>query len=164
MRVPDGPEGEGALLRVRARVRHEADRSYAVLVEGPDGEVLVGITRETGQVYTLAREGAARLFDVPVERIAGEYLDVVIPRPPYGSDGQWVRVVSAGESTNPDDLVDVGTAGQGYWFGPEGAWLVVLPGSGAGIYPSEYLDFEPRVSDEEVAALERHLRSGKAPE
>ncbi|WP_432570099.1 hypothetical protein [Kineococcus sp. SYSU DK005] len=153
-----------APLHVRARVRHEPDRSCAVLVEGLDGEVLVGATGQTGQVRTVAREGAARVFGVPLERIAGEHLEVVVPRPPYGSEGQWVRVVTAGEPTDPQDWLDVRAAGQAYWFGPEAAWLVVLPGSGAGMRPSEHLDFEPVVSPEEVAALERHLRSGESSE
>ena len=160
----DDPEMADARLRVRARVRHEPDRSYAVLVEGPEGEVLVGATRQTGQVRGVAREGAARVFGVPVERIAGEHLEVVVPRPPYGTEGRWVRVVSAGDSTDPEDWLDVGAAGQASWFGSEAAWLVVLPGSGAGMYPSEHLDFEPVVSPEEVAALERHLRSGESSE
>ncbi|WP_432570815.1 hypothetical protein [Kineococcus sp. SYSU DK005] len=134
-----------APLHVRARVRHEPDRSYAVLVEGPEGEVLVGATRWTGEVRAVAREDAARVFGVPVERIAGEHLQVLVPRPPYGEEGQWVRVVPAGESTDPQDRLEVGTAGQASWFGPEAAWLVVLPGSGAGMHPSEHLDFEPVV-------------------
>ena len=162
--MTDDPEMADAPLHMRARVRHEPDRSYAVLVDGPDGEVLVGVTRQTGQVRTVAREGAAGVFGVPVERISEEHLQVVMPRPPYGEEGQWVRVVSAGESNDPEDWLEVGTAGQAFWFGPEAAWLVVLPGFGAGMYPSEHLDFEPVVSPEEVAALERHLRSGESSE
>ncbi|WP_432541947.1 hypothetical protein [Kineococcus sp. SYSU DK002] len=148
---------------VRARVRHEPDRSYAVLVEGPDGEVQVGSTRETGRIGQVAREGVDRLWGRPAGSTTWADLELSVPRPPYGSEGQWVRVVSAGESTDPEDLVDVGVAGRAHWIGPEAAWLVVLPGSGAGMHPSEHLDFEPVVSAGEVAALERHLRSGEAP-
>ncbi|MEU4531549.1 hypothetical protein AB0F49_25310 [Micromonospora ureilytica] len=83
--------------RFRARVRHEPDRSYAVLVEGPDGEVLVGATGSLRAVRRVAREGAASLFGMPPERVAEEHLDVVVPQPPYGRDGQWVRIVPAGE-------------------------------------------------------------------
>ncbi|MEU1242374.1 hypothetical protein ABZ388_18670 [Micromonospora parva] len=54
----------------RARVRHEPDRSYAVLVEGPDGEVLAGATGSLREVRTVARQGAARLFGVPLDQIA----------------------------------------------------------------------------------------------
>ncbi|MET7947101.1 hypothetical protein [Micromonospora sp. NPDC005324] len=149
--MPDLP------LRFRARVRHEPDRSYAVLVEGPDGEVLVGATGSLKEVRTVASEGAARLFGVTTERIAGQCLDVVIPQPPYGRDGQWVRIVSAGESAAPDDAVDLGAAGQAHWFGHGGAWFVTVAGSGAAIYPSEHLDFAPTVTDEEIADLRRYL-------
>lgn len=60
----------------------------------------------------------------------------MIPRPPCGTDGQWVWIVSGGgESTNPDDRLDVEMARQASWFGPEAARLVVLPGLGVRIYP-----------------------------
>lgn len=151
-------------LQVRAQVRHEPDRSYAVLVEGPEGEVLVGTTRSMREVRRVAHEGAARLFGVPTDRIAAEYLDVVIPQPPYGRDGQWVRIVSAGESTNPEDLLDLGAAGQAHWFGHEGGWFVTVAGSGTAIYPSEDLDFAPVLTDEEVAELRSYLaRSAQPP-
>lgn len=156
--MPDIP------LRFRARVRHEPDRSYAVLVEGPGGEVLVGTTGSLREVRRVAREGAARLFDATIERIAEDHLDVVIPQPPYGRDGQWVRIVSAGESAAPDDAVDLGLAGQAHWFGHEGAWFVTVAGSGTAVYPSEYLDFAPVLTDGEVAELQRYLaRSAQAP-
>ncbi|WP_433308244.1 hypothetical protein ACQP0U_17290 [Micromonospora sp. CA-269861] len=151
-------------LQFRARVRHEPDRSYAVLVDGPEGEVLVGTTRSMREVGRMAREGAARLFGVTTEQIAGDYLDVVIPQPPYGRDGQWVRIVSAGESADPDDSVDLGVAGQAHWFDHEGAWFVTVAGSGTAIYPSEHLDFAPVLTDDEVAELQRYLaRSAQPP-
>ncbi|MEU1591067.1 hypothetical protein [Micromonospora sp. NPDC005710] len=151
-------------LRVRARVRHESDRTYVVLVDGPDGEVLVGATGILREVRTVAREGAARLFGVTTERVDGDHLDLVIPQPPYGRDGQWVRITSAGEAATPDDSVDVGMAGQAHWFGHEGAWFVTVAGSGTAIYPSEYLDFAPTVTDEEIAELRRYLaRSAPSP-
>ncbi|MER7590771.1 hypothetical protein ABTW72_24860 [Micromonospora sp. NPDC127501] len=156
--MPDVP------LRFRARVRHEPDRSYAVLVEGPEGEVLVGVTGSLREVGTVAREGAARLFGVPADQIAQDHLDVVIPQPPYGRDGQWVRIVSAGESAAPDDAVDVGMAGQAHWFGHEGAWFVTVAGSGTAVHPGEHLDFAPVLTDEEVAELRKYLdRSAQSP-
>ncbi|MBM0231717.1 hypothetical protein JNW91_07510 [Micromonospora sp. STR1_7] len=151
-------------LRIRARVRHEPDRSYAVLVEGPEGEVLVAVTRSTREVHRVAREGAARLFGVPTERVAGEYVDVVIPQPPYGRDGQWVRIVSTGESTDPEDSADLGAAGEAHWFGHEGAWFVTVAGSGTALHPSEHFDFAPVLTDEEVAELRSYLaRSARRP-
>ncbi|RAO02435.1 hypothetical protein GUI43_05463 [Micromonospora noduli] len=151
-------------LRFRARVRHEPDRSNAVLVEGPEGEVLVGVTGSLREVRTVAREGAARLFGVPTERIAEDHLDLAIPQPPYGRDGQWVRIVSAGESAAPDDAVDLGAAGQAHWFGHEGAWFVTVAGSGTAVHPSEHLDFAPVLTDDEVAELRRYLdRSAQSP-
>ncbi|MFE9188299.1 hypothetical protein ACFYL6_01685 [Micromonospora sp. NPDC007208] len=155
--MPDIP------LRFRARVRHEADRSYAVLVAGPEGEVLVGVTGSLREVRTVAREGAARLFGVPTERIAEDHLDVVIPQPPYARDGQWVRIVSAGESAAPDDAIDLGAAGQAHWFGHEGAWFVTVAGSGTGVHPSEHLDFAPVLTDDEVAELRRYLDRSTQP-
>ena len=146
-------------LRIRARVRHEPDRSYAVLVEGPEGEVLVGITGSTGELSTLAREGAARLFGVPADRIEGEYLHLVIPQPPYGRDGQWVRIISVEESSHPGDVQELGALGQAHWFGHEGGWFVTVAPFGTGIYPSEDLDFAPVVTDEEVAELQSYLES-----
>ncbi|WP_406070189.1 hypothetical protein [Micromonospora sp. NBC_01638] len=150
-------------LQFRARVRHEPDRSYAVLVEGPEGEVLVCTTGSMREVRRAAREGAARLFGVPADRIAGEDLDVVIPQPPYGRDGQWVRIVSAGESTDPDDVVDLGVVGQAHWFGHEGAWFVTVADSGTAIYPSECLDFTPVLTDKEVAELQSYLARPAQP-
>ncbi|MEU8258916.1 hypothetical protein AB0C06_32155 [Micromonospora inaquosa] len=147
----------------RARVRHEPDRSYAVLVEGPAGEVLVGTTGGLREVRSVARQGAARLFGVPVDQIAEARLDVVIPRPPYGRDGQWVRIVATGDSTGGESL-DVGLAGQAHWFDHEGAWFVTVAGSGTGVYPSEYLDFAPVLTEDEVAELRSHLaRSARPP-
>ncbi|MEV7988691.1 hypothetical protein [Micromonospora sp. NPDC085948] len=150
-------------LRFRARVRHEPDRSYAVLVEGPEEEAYVGTTRSTREVRTLAREGAARLFDVPPDRIAERHLDVEIPQPPYGRDGQWVRIISAGASTAEEDLADLGVAGQAHWFGHEGAWFVTVAGSGTAIHPSEHLDFTPVLTAAEVAELRSYLARSAPP-
>ncbi|MEU8179321.1 hypothetical protein AB0B86_00935 [Micromonospora sp. NPDC049047] len=149
--------------RFRARVRHEPDRSYAVLVEGPAGEVRVGATRSMREVRTVAREGAARLFGVPTERIADQHLEVVVPQPPYGRDGQWVRIVSTGASTAADDVADLGAAGQAHWYGHEGAWFVTVAGSGTGLYPGECLDFTPVLTDDEVAELQRYLARSPRP-
>ncbi|MFG1841649.1 alpha/beta fold hydrolase [Micromonospora sp. NPDC049175] len=156
--IPDAP------VRFRARVRHEPDRSYAVLVEGPEAEVYVGTTRSTREVRTVAREGAARLFGVPTERIAEQHLDVEIPQPPYGRDGQWVRVVSTGGSIAAEDVADLGAAGQAHWFGREGAWFVTVAGSGTAVHPSEHLDFTPVLTAVEVAELRSYLaRSAQPP-
>ncbi|MEU7847958.1 hypothetical protein [Micromonospora parva] len=147
----------------RARVRHEPDRSYAVLVEGPDGEVLAGATDSLREVRTVAREGAARLFGVPVDQIAEAHLDVVIPQPPYGRDGQWVRIVSTDDPTGTESL-DLGRAGQAHWFGHGGAWFVTVAGSGTAVHPSEHLDFAPVLTDDEAAELRRYLgRSAQPP-
>ncbi|MET8094347.1 hypothetical protein [Micromonospora sp. NPDC005220] len=155
--MPDNP------LQFRARVRHQPDRSYAVLVEGPDGEVLVGTTGSLREVRSVARQGAARLLGVPADQTAKIHLDVVIPQPPYGRDGQWVRIVSADESTVAES-VDLGRAGQAHWFGHEGAWFVTVAGSGTAIYPSEHLDFAPVLTNEEVDELRRYLaRSAQPP-
>ncbi|MET7951243.1 hypothetical protein [Micromonospora sp. NPDC005324] len=76
-------------MQVRARVRHEPDRSYAVLVEGPDGEVEVGRTGRTADLWALAHAGAARLFG---ESLGADDLTLHVPQPPYGHDGQWGRM------------------------------------------------------------------------
>lgn len=145
----------------RARVRHEPDRSYAVLVDGPDGETLVGATGSLREVRTVARQGAARLFGVPVDQIAEARLDVVIPQPPYGRDGQWVRIVS---TDDPTDAESLGRAGQAHWFGHEGAWFVTVAGSGTAVYPGEHLDFTPVLTDDEATELRRYLaRSAQSP-
>ncbi|MEK8108832.1 hypothetical protein NKG94_35990 [Micromonospora sp. M12] len=82
---------------MRARVRHEPDRSYAVLVEGPDGEVEVDRTGRTANLWALAQAGAARLFG---ESLGADNLTLHVPQPPYGQDGQWVRIIAV---ENPDD-------------------------------------------------------------
>ena len=138
---------------VRARVRHEQDRSYTVLVVGPAGEVEVGTTTETGQLHRLAVEGAARLLSVPLEQVAEQVVvDLVVPRPPYGRDGQLVRI------TSRDVPEDHGALGQAHWFGAEGAWFVTVAGSGTGIVASEGLDFAPQVGDVESAELTAYLQ------
>ena len=151
-----------APLHVRARVRHEPDRSYAVLVEGPEGEVLVGTTRRTGEVLAVGREGAARVFAVAVGQIARDF-DVAFPRPPYGRDGQWVRIVAVEDPSETEEVEMLGIAGQAHWFGAETAWFVTVPGYGTGIYPGELLDFEAVVSAEEEAALRTYTREGADP-
>ncbi|WP_432509316.1 hypothetical protein [Kineococcus auxinigenes] len=133
---------------VRARVRHEEDRSYTVLVVGPAGEVEVGTTTETGQLHRLAVEGAAWLLSVPLEQVV---VELVVPRPPYGRDGQLVRI------TSRDVPEDHGALGQAHWFGAEGAWFVTVTGSGTGIVASEGLDFAPQVGDAELAELTAYL-------
>ncbi|NIZ90270.1 hypothetical protein [Kineococcus rubinsiae] len=138
---------------VRARVRHEDDRSYTVLVVGPTGEVEVGTTTETGQLHRLAEEGAARLLRVRREQVVVELL---VPRPAYGRDGQLVRI------TSRDVPEDHGALGQANWFGAEGAWFVTVAGSGTGIVPTEGLDFAPTVGDVELAELTASLeRAGQ---
>ncbi|GAA0314757.1 hypothetical protein [Kineococcus aurantiacus] len=134
---------------VRARVRHEQDRSYTVLVLGSAGEVEVGRTTETGQLHRLAVEGAVRLLRVPSEQVV---VELVVPRPPYGRDGQLVRI------TSRDVPEDHGVLGQAHWFGAEGAWFVTVAGSGTGIVPTEGLDFVPQVGDAELAELTAYLQ------
>ena len=140
-------------ITVRVRVRHQPDRSYAVLVEGPDGEVEVGRTFKTGDVLALGRAGAARLLGVSEGSIrTGDGPD--FPRPPYGEDGQWVRIIAVENPDDPSEAEDIGRLGQAHWFGPEGSWFVTVTGS-TGIHPSENLDFAPTVTDEEVAAFQQ---------
>ncbi len=129
-------------------MRHEEDRSYTVLVVGPAGEVEVGTTTETGQLHRLAVEGAAWLLSVPLEQVV---VELVVPRPPYGRDGQLVRI------TSRDVPEDHGALGQAHWFGAEGAWFVTVTGSGTGIVASEGLDFAPQVGDAELAELTAYL-------
>lgn len=138
---------------VRARVRHEEDRSYTVLVVGPAGEVEVATTTETGQLHRLAEEGAARLLRVPREQVV---VELVVPRPAYGRDGQLVRI------TSRDAPEEHGALGQAHWFGAEGAWFVTVAGSGTGIVATEGLDFAPQVGDAELAELTAYLeRAGQ---
>ncbi len=134
-----------------------------MLVSGPSGEVLVGTTRRTDQVLTLARQGAARLFGVPVAALDSERLHLAVPQPPYGRDGQRVRITSVQDPREPSERELLGALGQAHWFGHEGAWFVTVPGSGTGIHPSEHLDFEPVVSAEEAADLEAYLARSRHP-
>ncbi len=128
--MTDDPQAVDAPWLVRARVRHEPDRSCAVLVGGPDGEVQVGNTRQTGRIGQVAREGADRLWGRPAGSTTWANLELSMPRPPCGRDGQWVRVVAVGEDALPDDLLEVGQVGLAYWFGAEWAWMVSGPGLG----------------------------------
>ena len=135
-------------IEVTARVRHEDDHSYTVLVTGPAGEAEVGHTRLTEETWSLAKAGAARLFDVPESSLVS--VELAVPRPPYGQDGQLVRITQA-------DGPEHGAIGKAHWFGAEGAWWVTCAESGTGIYPSEVLDFRPVIAEQERAALDAHL-------
>ncbi|MCG5468898.1 hypothetical protein LADH09A_002798 [Micromonospora sp. LAH09] len=146
-------------ILVRARVRHEPDRSYAVLVEGPDGEVEVGRTGRTADLWALAQAGAARLFG---ESLGADNLILHVPQPPYGRDGQWVRIIAVENPDDPSESADIGVLAQARWFGHEGAWFVTVTGTGTGIVPSEFLDFEPVVTDEQVAAFHTYLAATAA--
>ncbi|MCZ7436045.1 hypothetical protein O7598_06555 [Micromonospora sp. WMMC241] len=146
-------------MQVRARVRHEPDRSYAVLVEGPDGEVEVGRTGRTADLWALAQAGAVRLFgDSP----GADNLTLHVPQPPYGQDGQWVRIIAGANRDDPSESADIGVLAQAHWLGHEGAWFVTVTGTGTGIVPSEHLDFEPVVTDEEVAAFHTYITATAA--
>ncbi len=140
--------------KVRARVRHEPDRSYAVLVQGPDGEVEVGRTKRTAGLRALAQAGAARLFG---EDLGADNLTLHVPQPPYGQDGQWVRIIAAENPDDPSETADIGILAQAHWFSHEGAWFVTVTGTGTGIIASEYLDFDPVVTDEEVTAFHTYI-------
>jgi hypothetical protein len=141
--------------RVRARVRHEPDRSCTVLVSGPQGEVVVGTTTRTDQVLAVAREGAARVFGV--SELGLDRLHLSMPQPPYGRDGQTVRITSVSDPDDPSERELLGAVGQVHWFSHESAWFVTVPGSGTGIHPGEELDFEPVVSAEEAGKLKAYL-------
>lgn len=143
--------------RVRARVRHLADRSYVVLIDGPDGEVEVGRTRRTREVLSMARAGAARALGVPEGGFDLNDIALTFARPPYGTDGQWVRVVAAEDPGDPSEASEIGLLGRAYWFDHEAAWFVTVTGSGTGLHPSEHLDFAPSVTDEEVAAFDEYI-------
>lgn len=143
--------------RVRARVRHEPDRSCTVLVSGPQGEVVVGTTTRTDRVLTVAREGAAGVFGVEVSELGPDRLHLSMPQPPCGRDGQAVRITSVSNPDDPSERELLGAVGQARWFGHQGAWFVTVPGSGTGIHPGEELDFEPVVSAEEAGELEAYL-------
>ncbi|NHC45424.1 hypothetical protein [Motilibacter aurantiacus] len=141
-------------LQAHARVRHEPDRSYTVLVQGPDGEREVGTTAETGRLGPLARSGAARLHGVDEAEV--ELVSLDVPRPPYGRDGQWVRVVQVENLLDPSEAELLGRPGRASWLGGEGAWLVLLSG-GAGVFPGEHLDFDPDVTPAEAAEMEAYV-------
>ena len=150
-------------IRVRARVLHQPDRSYVVMVDGPDGEVEVGHTSRTREVLTLARAGAARMLGVPEESVQPEDIALTFPQPPYGEDGQWVRIIAAENPSDPSEAADVGVLAQAYWFSHEAAWFVTVTGTGTGIHPSEHLDFAPVATDEEVAAFHAYISSNADP-
>jgi len=136
-------------VRTRARVRHERDRSYTVVVEGPLGDVDVGNTRLTAEVTGIAIAGAARLFGIPEQAVRLERPRM--PQPPYGREGQLVRIIS-------DRNAEIyGLLGQAHWWGAEGCWHIGVIGNGAGFLASEELDFEPIMTWEERGALEAYL-------
>jgi hypothetical protein len=110
----------------------------------------------------LARAGGGRLLGVPESSIRYQDIDLRFPRPPYGQNGQWVRIVAAADPNDPRDGENIGQAGQAQWFGAESAWFVTTASSGTGIYASEVLDFAPTVTDEEVAAFDAYIASCKA--
>jgi hypothetical protein len=143
-------------VQVRARVRHEPDRSYAVLVGGPDGEVEVGRTAKTADLWPMAQAGAARLFGDGFE---ADTLTLHVPQPPYGQDGQWVRIVAVENPDDPSEGADVGVLARAHWSGHDGAWFVTVPGTGTGIVPSEHLDFAAIVTDAEATAFHAYIAS-----
>lgn len=139
---------------VKARVRHEQDRSYTVLVVGPAGEAEVGTTTETGQLLSLAEEGAARLLRMPSEQIV---VELVMPRPALRPG----RAASAHH--------ELGGA-RGPWSAGSGALVRGRRGlvrdrrreRGTGIVASEGPDFEPEVDDVELGELTAFLeRAGQ---
>src|SRR4051794_35603926 len=99
-------------MQVRARVRHEPDRSYAVLVEGPDGEVEVGRTNKTAGLWALAQAGASHLFG---EDLGADSLTLQVPQPPYGQDGQWVRIIAVENPDDPSETAEIGILAQAHW-------------------------------------------------
>lgn len=135
-------------------MRHLADRSYVVLIDGPGGEVEVGRTRRTRDVLSMARAGAARALGVPEGDFGLDDIALTFPRPPYGTDGQWVRIVAV---EDPDDPSEISLLGRAYWFDHEAAWFVTVTGAGTSLHPGEHLDFAPSVTDEEVAAFEAYV-------
>ncbi|NAZ75398.1 hypothetical protein GTQ99_08175 [Kineococcus sp. T13] len=84
-------------------------------------------------------------------------MHLTVPRPPYGRDGQRVRITSVQDPLDPGERELLGALGQVHWFGHEGAWFVTVPGSGTAVHPSEDLDFDPVVGAREAAALQAHL-------
>ncbi len=151
-----------APLHVRARVRHEPDCSYAVLVEGPEGEVVVGTTRRTGEVLAVGREGAARVFAVAVGQIAQDF-DVAFP-----AAAVRARWAVGAHHRGGGSQRGRGAGGAGGC----GAGALVRRGVGVvrdgarvrhGHLPRELLDFEPVISAEEEAALQVYTSGGADP-
>lgn len=138
-------------------MRHLADRSYVVLIDGPDGEVEVGRTRRTRDVLSTARAGAARVLGVPEDGLGLDDIAPTFARPPYGTDGQWVRIVAVENSHDASEASEIGLLGRAYWFDHEAAWFVTVTGSGTSLHPGEHLDFAPSVTDEEVAAFDAYI-------
>ncbi|RQX15731.1 hypothetical protein DDE19_18285 [Micromonospora ureilytica] len=63
---------------------------------------------------------------------------------------------------DPWESADIGVLAQAHWFGHEGAWFVTVTGTGTSIVPSEHLDFEPVVTDEQVAAFDTYITAAAA--
>ena len=141
----------GRPVLVRARVRHERDRSYTVVVEGPQGDVDVGNTRLTHEVAAIALAGAAHLFGISERLVRLERPRM--PQPPYGREGQFVRIISERNAEM------YGLLGQAHWWGAEGCWHVGVIGNISGFLASEELDFEPVMTWEELGALETSLEA-----
>jgi hypothetical protein len=145
------------LRTVRARVLHQTDRSYVVLIHGPGGEEEVGRTSKTREVLAMAQAGAARMWGVPEDELAPSDVVLEFPQPPYGRDGQWVRIIAVDNPADPYETAEVGLLARAHWFGHEGAWFVTVTGAGTSVHPSEHLDFAPTVTDREVAAFHAYL-------
>lgn len=148
---------------VRAEVHHQPDRSYVVLIDEPDGKVAAGRTYRTRDVLSMARAGVARMLGVPEKDLGPDSVSLIFPQPPYGTDGQWVRIAAVENPADPFEAVVVGLLGKAYWSELQAAWFVTTAGAGTGIHPSEDLDFAPAVSDEEVAAFDAYVSRADPP-
>ncbi|MFI6269958.1 hypothetical protein [Micromonospora zamorensis] len=109
------------------------------------------------RVRARVRHLAARALGVPEGGLGLNDIALTFARPPYGTDGQWVRVVAVEDPDDPSEASEIGLLGRAYWFDHEAAWFVTVTGSGTGLHPSEHLDFAPSVTDEEVAAFDAYI-------
>ena len=142
---------------VRARVLHQPDRSYVVLIDGPGGAEEAGRTGKTRDVLAIARAGAARILGVPEDGLDSRDVVLEFPRPPYGTDGQWVRIIAVDDPADPSETAEVGLLATAHWFGHEAAWFVTVTGAGTSVHPSEHVDFAPTVTEGEAAAFHAYL-------